>query len=209
MAHINLLPWRENLRKQRQRDFYKHLGTGFVIALGIVILAHLTVQGEISYQEERNAFLQRTISELDKQVAEIKQIKETRANLVARMEIIQKLQDTRSYIVHVYDELARTVPDGIVLTNVTLKGGQVLEINGISDSAARVADYLRNLNKSDWMANASIIGSGILAQDDKDKTGGTKKQASAFKGEYAFFITAQFAPPKPDTSKAAEGVKQQ
>ncbi|TQV65450.1 MAG: PilN domain-containing protein [Halothiobacillaceae bacterium] len=195
MAHINLLPWRENLRKQRQRDFYKHLGAGFTIALGLVILGHLSVQGEITYQEERNAFLQQTIEDLDKQVVEIKRLKEARANLVARMEVIQKLQDTRSYVVHLYDELARTLPDGIVLTNVNLKGEQTLEINGVSDSAARVADYLRNLNKSDWLANASIVGSGILAQGEKDKAGAGKKHA--FRGEYAFFITAQFAPPKP------------
>ncbi|MEW6312226.1 MAG: PilN domain-containing protein [Pseudomonadota bacterium] len=209
MARINLLPWRENLRKQRQRDFFKHLGTGFAVAVGLVVLAHLIVQGEIDYQQERNAFLQRAIDDLDKQVAEINKLKETRANLVARMEIIQKLQDTRSLIVHVYDELARTVPEGIVLTNVSLKQGSILEINGISDSAARVADYLRNLNKSDWLSNAEIIGSGILAQDEKEKAkGGTKNnQSSAYRGEYAFFITAHFGQPGAKVDETAQGDK--
>ncbi len=206
MAHINLLPWRENLRKQRQRDFIKHLGTGFAIAVGLVILAHLTVQGEIDYQQERNAFLQRAIDDLDRQVAEINKLKETRANLVARMEVIQKLQETRSYIVHVYDELVRSVPEGIVLTNVSLKEGATLEINGISDSAARVADYLRNLNKSDWIRNAEIIGSGILAQDEKDKAkSGSRPQSTAYRGEYAFFITARFGPKDASPEATAQG----
>lgn len=208
MPRINLLPWRENLRKQRQRDFFKHLGAGLAVALGLVVAGHMYVQGEIDYQEQRNAFLQGTIGELDKQIAEIKQIKETRANLVARMEVIQTLQATRSYIVHVYDELARTLPDGIVLTNVSLKNGQMLEINGTSDSAARVADYLRNLNKSEWLKNASIIGSGILAQPDKPAQGGQPVK-SAFKGEYAFFITTQFTPPAPEGDAAAQEGKKQ
>ncbi|MEW6445267.1 MAG: PilN domain-containing protein [Pseudomonadota bacterium] len=194
MARINLLPWRENLRKQRQREFIQHLGIGFVIALGLVVLGHLIVQNEIDYQRERNAYLKTTIDDLDKKVAEIKKLKETRANLVARMDVIQKLQETRSYIVHVYDELARTLPEGIVLTNVTLKEGRTIEINGISDSAARVADYLRNLNKSAWIRNAEIVGSGILAQDEKDKASG-KQKSIAYRGEYAFFITANLTPP--------------
>jgi len=203
MAHINLLPWRENLRKQRQRDFYKHLGAGLAVALGLVVAGHMYAQSEIDAQERRNTFLQETISELDKQITEIKQIKETRANLVARMEVIQNLQATRSHIVHVYDELARTLPDGIVLTNVSLKNGQILEINGMSDSAARVADYLRNLNTSTWLGHASIVGSGILAQSDKPASGG-KPVKSAFKGEYAFFITAQFTPPASNGDAAAQ-----
>ncbi|MGC8733054.1 MAG: PilN domain-containing protein, partial [Halothiobacillaceae bacterium] len=148
--------------------------------------------GQIDNQEQRNAFLTQTIADLDRQIAEIKALKETRANLVARMEVIERLQQTRSYVVHAFDEIARTVPAGIILTKVALKNDQQLEINGISDTAARVADYLRNLNRSEWLSNASIVGTGILAQDTS-KTG--TQPALGVKGEYAFNITAQFSPP--------------
>ncbi|MEW5973069.1 MAG: PilN domain-containing protein, partial [Pseudomonadota bacterium] len=141
MPRINLLPWRENLRKQRQRAFVKHAGLAFALALGFVVLGHVVVQSQIDDQEQRNAFLTETIADLDRQIAEIKALKETRANLVARMEVIERLQQTRSYVVHAFDEIARTVPEGIILTKVALKNDQQLEINGISDTAARVADY--------------------------------------------------------------------
>ncbi|MEW6728918.1 MAG: PilN domain-containing protein [Pseudomonadota bacterium] len=193
MPRINLLPWRENLRKQRQRTFVKHAGLAFALTLGAVVLGHVVVQGQIDNQEQRNAFLTQTIADLDRQIAEIKALKETRANLVARMEVIERLQQTRSYVVHAFDEIARTVPEGIILTKVALKNDQQLEINGISDTAARVADYLRNLNRTQWLSNASIVGTGILAQDLSKP--GSQPPAPGVKGEYAFNITAQFSPP--------------
>lgn len=196
MARINLLPWRENLRKQRQRAFVRNAGLAFALALGGVVLGHVIVQGQIDNQQQRNAFLTQTIAELDRQIAEIKELKKTRANLVARMEVIEKLQQTRSYVVHAFDEIARTVPEGVVLTKVTLKNDQLLEINGISDTTARVADYLRNLNNATWVGNASIVGTGILAQDQA-KLGPMATQGS-FKGAYTFNITAQFGPPAPE-----------
>ncbi|MGK0673160.1 MAG: PilN domain-containing protein [Halothiobacillaceae bacterium] len=193
MPHINLLPWRENLRKQRQRAFVKHAGLAFALGLGLVIFGHLVVQNQIDDQERRNAFLNQTIAGLDQQIAEIKALKETRAKLVARMEVIERLQQTRSYVVHAFDEIARTVPEGIILTKVALKNDRLLEINGISDTTARVADYLRNINRSQWLSNASIVGTGILAQDLSKP--GSQTPASGLKGEYAFQITAQFGPP--------------
>jgi type IV pilus assembly protein PilN len=192
MPRINLLPWRENLRKQRQRAFVKHAGLAFALALGVVVFGHAVIQSQIDDQEQRNAFLTQTIADLDRQIAEIKALKETRANLVARMEVIERLQQTRSYVVHAFDEIARTVPEGIILTKIALKDDKLLEINGISDTAARVADYLRNLNRAQWLSNATIVGTGILAQDAA-KTG--TKSAPGVKGEYAFNITAQFSPP--------------
>lgn len=192
MPRINLLPWRENLRKQRQRAFVKHAGLAFALALGGVILGHMIVQGQIDDQEQRNAFLTQIIADLDRQITEIKALKETRANLVARMEVIERLQQNRSYVVHAFDEIARTVPEGIILTKVALKEDKLLEINGISDTTARVADYLRNLNRAAWLSNASIVGTGILAQDSS-KTG--VKAVPNAKGEYAFNIIAHFGPP--------------
>ncbi|MDM7322164.1 MAG: PilN domain-containing protein, partial [Gammaproteobacteria bacterium] len=191
MPRINLLPWREKLRKQRQRAFIQHAGLAFALALGGVILGHVVVQGQIDDQEQRNAFLTQTIADFDQQIAEIKALKETRANLVARMEVIERLQQNRSHVVHAFDEIARTVPEGIILTKVALKDDKLLEINGISDTAARVADYLRNLNRAAWLSDASIVGIGILAQDASN-TG--SNAALGRKGEYAVCCAAQFAP---------------
>lgn len=204
MPRINLLPWRENLRKQRQRAFVKHAVMIFALSVGGVILGHIAIQGQIDEQERRNAFLNQTIAELDRQIEEIKALKETRANLVARMEVIERLQQTRSYVVHAFDELVRTVPDGIVLTKVSLKDDKLLEINGVSDTAARVADYLRNINRAQWLSNASIVGSGILAQDGA-KPG--SKPTAGVKGEYAFSIVAQFGPPSAPSDAEAKGGK--
>ena len=196
MPRINLLPWRENLHKQRQRAFIRQASLAFVLALGGVVLGHVVVQAQIDNQAQRNAFLTQTIADLDRRIAEIKELKKTRANLLARMEVIEKLQQTRSYVVHAFDEIVRTVPDGIILTKVTLKDDQLLEINGISDTTARVADYLRNLNNATWVGNASIVGTGILAQDQA-KLGALASQGG-FRGEYTFNITARFGPPVPE-----------
>jgi len=205
MPRINLLPWRENLHKQRQRAFVKHAGLAFALALGGVVFGHIVVQSQIDDQEQRNAFLKQTIADLDRQITEIKTLKETRANLVARMEVIERLQQTRSYVVHAFDQIARTVPEGIILTKVALKNDQQLEISGISDTAARVADYLRNLNRAEWLSNASIVGTGILAQDLTKP--GSQTPALGFKGEYAFNITAQFSPPATGGANGEEARK--
>lgn len=193
MPRINLLPWREALRKQRQREFIIHAGLAFALAASGVVLVHVSILRQIEEQEQRNAFLTQTIAELDRQITEIKSLKETRSNLVARMEVIERLQQNRSYVVHAFDELARTAPDGIILTKVALKDDKILEINGISDTTARVAEYLRRLNQAQWLSNASIVGTGILAQDSA-KAG---QKTSSLPGEYAFNITAEFAPPTP------------
>ncbi len=192
MAHINLLPWRENLRKQRQRAFVQQAGLAFLAAVGIVIFGHLFWQAKIDDQSRRNAFLSETIQEFDKQIAEIKALQETRARLVARMQVIESLQQNRSNVVHAFDALARTAPDGIVLTKVALKEDRLLEINGISDTAARVADYLRNLNSHPWLSQASIVGTGILAQE-LSKGGG--QPLPGLEDAYAFSLTAVFGPP--------------
>ena len=123
MPRINLLPWREALRKKRQKDFVTHAGLALIGAASIALLAHMTVQGQIEHQIERNTYLEGVVADLDKKIEEIQSLKKKRDDLVARMGAIEKLQSTRSLIVKLFEELARTTPEGIVLTNVSMGEG--------------------------------------------------------------------------------------
>ncbi len=195
MPRINLLPWREALRKKRQKDFVTQAGIALIGAASIALLVHVTLQGQIDHQIERNTYLEKTIVELDKKIEEIKALKKKRDDLVARMGAIEKLQSTRSLIVRLFDELARTTPEGIVLTKVSMGDTTTaVQIDGFSDTTARVAEYLRNINKSGLFTDAEIIGQGILANDTK--AGGKQAQnKGGFDGKYAFSVKATIIPP--------------
>ena len=197
MPRINLLPWREALRKKRQKDFVTHAGLALIGAASIALLAHMTVQGQIEHQIQRNTYLEGVVADLDKKIEEIQSLKKKRDDLVARMGAIEKLQSTRSLIVKLFEELARTTPEGIVLTNVSMgEGASAVVINGFSDTTARVAEYLRSLNKSGLLNNAEIIGEGILAKD-VTAAGAPKSQKqihAGFDGKFAFSITAMVTP---------------
>ena len=205
MPRINLLPWREALRKKRQKDFVTQAGLVLVGAASIALFAHIAVQGQIDHQIQRNTYLESVIADLDKKIHEIQTLKKQRDNLIARMSAIEKLQSTRSLIVKLFEELARTTAEGIVLPNAAMSDdATTVKINGFSDTTARVAEYLRNLNKSGLLDNAEIIGQGILAQDMTP--GGQAKQRpaqSVFDGKFAFSINAIITPPK--TISDAEG----
>jgi type IV pilus assembly protein PilN len=165
MARINLLPWRENLRKQRQREFGLAAVGALVITLLLGILVHLRVEMMIGDQQARNNFLKKEIAEMDRKIQEIRQLEKTKAKLLARMDVIQKLQGSRPEIVHLFDELVNTIPDGAFLTNVTQKDKGVT-INGRAQSNARVSAYMRNVDASAWIGipNLQVI-------ENKNKTG--------------------------------------
>ncbi len=152
MAHINLLPWREEQRAERQKEFAVMAVGGAVIAALLVLLVHLRLNGLIDDQERRNAFLETEIAELDKQIAEIKDLESTKNTLLARMNIIQQLQRNRPLSVHLVDELVRTLPDGVYITQFTQKDTG-LTMSGIAQSNARVSAYMRNIHGSSWLAN--------------------------------------------------------
>lgn len=150
MARINLLPWREELRKQQQQEFFVAIGAGVVtvcLAMGFV---HGYIGGRIDYQTQRNQFLQKEIDALNKQIAEIKELEAKKNRLVAKMEVIQQLQGSRPEAVHLFDELAKTVPDGVRLDEI-VQGGRTLTIKGFAQSNARVSAYMRNLDGSPWL----------------------------------------------------------
>jgi len=155
MARINLLPWREQLRKERQRQFAFVAGAAAVLAGLIVVYVHLHVGRLMDHQEARNRFLEDRIAELDRKIREIKDLERTKEQLIARMNVIQSLQRSRPQIVHVFDELVRTVPDGLYLTAAELKG-TVLTLRGVAQSNARVSDYMRRLDASDWFGDPRL-----------------------------------------------------
>jgi type IV pilus assembly protein PilN len=155
MARINLLPWREERRKQRQKEFGVMLAGS---ALGAVLLAFLIVsfyKGQISGQNERNAYLRDRITELDTQIKEIEELDKKKAKLLARKEVIEQLQANRSQMVHLFDSLVRTIPDGAVLTSIK-QDEKTLTLEGRAQSNARVSTYLRNLEGSGWMTNPDL-----------------------------------------------------
>ena len=155
MAKINLLPWREELRKQKQREFGFMAGGSAVIAGLVVLLAHLHISGLIDNQNQRNAFLEKEIEILDQRIGRVKELEQMKANLLARMNVIQELQRSRPESVHLLDEMVRTLPDGIYLKKFTQKA-RALTMDGVAQSNARVSDYMRNIDSSLWLASPRL-----------------------------------------------------
>ncbi len=155
MARINLLPWRVERRKQRQKDTMLTLALS---ALGAVVLSFLIVSyhnAQIDGQTERNTFLNARIAEVDTQIAEIEELDRKKSQLLARKEVIEELQANRSQMVHLFDSLVRTIPDGVVLTSIK-QDSETLTLEGRSQSNARVSTYMRNLEGSGWMTRPEL-----------------------------------------------------
>jgi len=165
MANINLLPWREELRKKRQRDFAFLVLGGIIAALGVMGGWHLYIEHLIDNQKARNAYLQREIAALDQKIKEIKDIEKTRNEIITRMDVIQRLQESRPAVVHLVDELVNTIPDGAFLTQFTQRGSG-LTLTGRAQSNARVSSYMRNIEKNDWLASPDL-----RFVENKDTTG--------------------------------------
>ncbi len=155
MAKINLLPWRTERRKQREREFYMMLVMTGVAALAVLIGAILWMGHLIDDQNGRNAILQNEIKSLDKQIAEIAELDKTRSQLLTRKEIIEQLQSNRSQMVHLFDEMVKTIPDGVRLTSMK-QAGDTLTLEGVAESNARVATYMRNVDVSPWMGRTDL-----------------------------------------------------
>lgn len=155
MAHINLLPWRAERRKQREREFFMQLGAAFVAALLVLFLWASWMNLRIDNQNERNAYLQGEIKQLDERIAKIKDLEKVRQRLLARKQIIEQLQASRSQMVHLFDELVKTIPSSVRLTSMNQNGGSMV-LHGVAQSNASVAEYMRNLDASPWMGGADL-----------------------------------------------------
>jgi type IV pilus assembly protein PilN len=155
MARINLLPWREEARRERQRQFlYSLMGT-LVLGAVLVLLVGLFFDQRISQQESRNQQVQVEINRLDQRIARIKELEATRNRLLSRKQIIESLQASRSLTVELLDKLAKTIPIGITLMNVRQQGPN-LTLLGTSQSNARVSAYLQSLDGMDLFVRPEL-----------------------------------------------------
>ena len=164
MTRINLLPWREQERKERERQFYTIAGGAVVLAVLVVGYIHLHVEGMIDSQLERNAFLETEIKTVEGQIKEIKELEAEKAQLLARMKVIEQLQSQRPQMVHVFDELVKMVPEGVYLTSVK-QNGTSITVEGIAQSNARVSAFMRNIEGSAWMSAPKL---NVIEATDKN-----------------------------------------
>jgi type IV pilus assembly protein PilN len=155
MPRINLLPWREEERKKRQRDFGVALGGGVVAAVAVVLLTMFAFNQMISTQESRNQRLENEIAELQKSITEIDGLERQKERLLARMEIIEELQKSRPEIVHLFDEVARQMPEGVYLNGMKQTGSRV-EVRGVAQSSTRVSALMRQIDASEWMGAPEV-----------------------------------------------------
>ncbi len=167
MARINLLPWREELRKRRKREFGVATAVAVILTVCAMVGVHALIALFIDHQQERNSYLKQEIATLDGILKEIKDLEKTRENLLARMEIIQQLQHSRPEIVHMFDELVATIPEGMYLIKVDHRGRN-LAISGRAESNARVSSYMRNLESSGWLGKPDLK---VIESKEKTTTG--------------------------------------
>jgi type IV pilus assembly protein PilN len=155
MPRINLLPWREELRQRRKKEFLTAL-LGAVLIGGLISYGYkLTVQSQIRAQTERNTMLRNEIAVLDEQIEQILTLESQRERLLARMEVIDQLQKARPEVVHLFDELVETLPEGVYLTEVKQSTSRI-EIAGSAQSSTRVAALLRNIDGSEWLREPGL-----------------------------------------------------
>ncbi|MGF1642416.1 MAG: PilN domain-containing protein [Thiotrichales bacterium] len=180
MPHINLLPWREALRKQKQREFLALLGAMAVTGIVVVAGAFLTVNAMINHQNARNTYLKGEITLVEQRIKEINELEKVKQALLDRMEVIQQLQLSRPEIVHVFDEIVNTLPEGMFLTSVAQKSDQIA-IEGKAESDARVSAYMRNLDDSAWFKSPRLsVIENKATRDDRGQSQGQDNGVRSF-----------------------------
>lgn len=187
MTCINLLPWREMRRKEQQRQFFSIAGGAAVLMGMIVFYIHIHIGGLIDAQTQRNTFLEEEIAKVEEKIAEIRALQSKKQQLLARMNIIQQLQTRRPEIVHVFDEIVKSVPGGLYLTKVTQQD-KTLIVEGVAQSNARVSSLMRNLDASDWFTSPRLE---VIEAGDK---------ASVRTSSFKLTVTQAGGAPKADST---------
>ncbi|AOE87850.1 type 4a pilus biogenesis protein PilN [Pseudomonas sp. TCU-HL1] len=198
MARINLLPWREQLREERKQRFLVALGAVLALGAGAVFLGDQYLNNAIENQQARNDFVRKEIAVLDARIKEISELKTRRQQLLERMKIIQDLQGNRPIIGRVFDQLVRTLPDGVFFTGLKMSGKSIA-IVGAAESNNRVSNLMRNLDASEWLTSPNLtevkaVTAGAVdqanvfqltvqqtqpgAEDEQDKNGAAKQSAA-------------------------------
>ncbi len=155
MVQINLLPWREKLREESQKEFLVLLGIAAGIAIFFLGLVFIIVNGKINRVADVNTYLQAQTALLDVKIAQIQDIKSKRADLIARRKVLQQLQIQRVSIVHLLEQVVYKVPDGIYLTKLDKKGAQ-LTVSGVAESNTRVSEFMQSIEASRWISNPRL-----------------------------------------------------
>lgn len=166
MARINLLPWRAERQKERKKQFFMMLALAAVAGLALWFAVDSYYNLQISGQQARNAYLDQEITVVKAKIVEIEALEQKKRNLLSRKEVIEKLQANRSQMVHLFDSLVRTIPDGVILTGINQEG-EKLTLEGRSQSYARVSAYMDNLAASGWMTKPELS----VIQAEGDNTG--------------------------------------
>ena len=189
MSKINLLPWRAERRKLREREFFMMMGTAAVAAVLAVLLWAWWMGARLDNQDARNAYMTDQIHLLDGKLTEIKNLEETKSKLLARKQIIEQLQASRAQMVHLFDELVNTIPDSVHLNSLK-QTGDTLTLEGMAQSNASVANYMRNLDNSPWMSRSDLQQTEIKGNDKRDR--------------FEFGLTVKLGKPE-DKSKDEQG----
>lgn len=155
MAKINLLPWREELRQQKQQEFLTGVGLAALLTAAILLAVHMHIESLKTYQNSRNTLLNSEIAVLDKKIKEINDIETKKSKLLTKIDVIQKLQESRPQIVHLFDELPKSTPEGIYLTKFK-QAGDKLTMIGMAQSNARVSAYMRAIEASPWLEQPKL-----------------------------------------------------
>ncbi len=186
MPRINLLPHRAELRARRRSQFFIGIGVSLAAAGLAVLLSNLVMNGIVGNQVERNDMLKAEIAALDKRIEEILDLELKKERLLARMEIIEQLQRSRPEVVHLFDELVRTLPDGVRLTSVK-QTGRRLEIKGDAESNTRVSAFMRNIDKSKWLTKPDLEVVEVRAAGARAKKGAGPIETGEFAGRSSQF----------------------
>lgn len=192
MIKINLLPHREEKRKARRIQFYVMLGLVAFLAAVIWALGFSIINGTIRAQEDKNDFLKREISSLDKEIKEIEAIKTQTGALKARKDVIDKLQADRTVTVHLFNELAKQMPEGIYLRTI-VQTGQKIAVTGVAQSNARITTLMNNLDDSPLLERSELVE--------------TKAEVIATKRFNSFSVNTFVTRQTTDADKKAQGKK--
>ncbi|OED40869.1 pilus assembly protein PilN [Endozoicomonas sp. (ex Bugula neritina AB1)] len=155
MARINLLPWREQAREERKKRFIAVWVATVVASLMVVFIVGQYMSSSISYQQGRNQYLQSQIDTLDNRIAEIKDLKSKKEELLERMEVIQNLQGNRPVIVRIFDEVANMIPEGVYFKSLKLDGHR-LSLVGMAESNDQISALMRNFDASEWFTDPNL-----------------------------------------------------
>ncbi len=155
MIYINLMPWRERQRKERQQQFYVLVGLAVVVGVALVFASYTYMGGRIEHQNQRNQMLQSEIRTLDRQIARIRQLDRERQRLVERIEVIQTLQASRPEAVHLFDQIVLTLPQGTFYQELRQQGNRI-RLVGRSESNARISSLMRRVDASPWLRDSQL-----------------------------------------------------